>query len=96
MYALEMGAHAFFVRKDLLHPDDHDLPIRAVLKASHPPDDELKREFLDTRKLHAGAGGSGGSAAERRGDDAFLAGILAQLQSATRDLEAERSRRSEL
>ena len=51
VYALEMGAHAFFVRKDLLHPSDYDLPIRNVLKESHHAD--LKqRQFFDTLRFH--------------------------------------------
>lgn len=39
-YALEMGSHAFFVRSDLLHEEDIDMPLRFVKKNSHPPDPE--------------------------------------------------------
>ncbi|CAJ1329458.1 unnamed protein product [Effrenium voratum] len=45
-YALEMGSHAFFVRADLLHEEDRDLPLRYVKKNSHPPDPK-KRDFVD-------------------------------------------------
>eukprot|EP00927_Polykrikos_kofoidii_P062077 TRINITY_DN56900_c0_g1_i1.p1 TRINITY_DN56900_c0_g1~~TRINITY_DN56900_c0_g1_i1.p1 ORF type:complete len:905 (+),score=145.73 TRINITY_DN56900_c0_g1_i1:84-2717(+) len=45
-YALEMGAHAFFIRDDLLADHDRDLPLRAALKASHPPDKQ-RRKFRD-------------------------------------------------
>lgn len=45
-YALEMGSHAFFVRSDLLHEEDHSLPLRNVKKNSHPPDTE-NRQFVD-------------------------------------------------
>lgn len=45
-YALEMGAHAFFIRKDLLAEDDHSLPLRNVQKNSHPPDPH-NRQFVD-------------------------------------------------
>jgi len=45
-YALEMGAHAFFVREDLLVESDRTLPLRSVAKASHPPD-RKRREFVD-------------------------------------------------
>ncbi|CAD7927467.1 unnamed protein product [Amoebophrya sp. A25] len=46
-YNLEMGSHAFFIRRDLLHPDDWSLPIRAVTKLSHKAD-YSGRPFLDT------------------------------------------------
>ncbi|CAD7955259.1 unnamed protein product [Amoebophrya sp. A120] len=46
-YNLEMGSHAFFIRRDLLHESDHNLPIRAVRKLSHKAD-YSKRPFLDT------------------------------------------------
>lgn len=45
-YALEMGSHAFFVRSDLLHEEDIDMPLRFVKKNSHPPDPE-ERDFVD-------------------------------------------------
>lgn len=45
-YALEMGSHAFFIRSDLLHEEDIDLPLRFVKKNSHPPDPE-QRDFVD-------------------------------------------------
>eukprot|EP00439_Symbiodinium_sp_Y106_P041251 s1480_g5.t1 len=41
-----MGSHAFFVRSDLLHEEDHSLPLRNVKKNSHPPDTE-NRQFVD-------------------------------------------------
>ena len=34
VYSLEMGSHAFFVRRDLLHPMDWGLPLKTVKKAS--------------------------------------------------------------
>lgn len=46
-YNLEMGSHAFFIRRDLLHPDDWGLPIRAVRKLSHKAD-YSNRPFVDT------------------------------------------------
>lgn len=45
-YALEMGSHAFFIRDDLLAPQDRDLPIRNVRKSSHLPDAK-GRQFVD-------------------------------------------------
>ena len=50
VHALEMGVHAFFVRRELLHPTDLNLPIRAVLKSSHP-EDHLKRQFVDVSEV---------------------------------------------
>lgn len=49
--SLEMGAHAFFVRQDLLHPDDRNRPLKAPRKQSHMPD-ENKRDFMDTVYQH--------------------------------------------
>eukprot|EP00927_Polykrikos_kofoidii_P055097 TRINITY_DN49406_c0_g1_i1.p1 TRINITY_DN49406_c0_g1~~TRINITY_DN49406_c0_g1_i1.p1 ORF type:complete len:724 (+),score=85.07 TRINITY_DN49406_c0_g1_i1:22-2172(+) len=44
--ALEMGAHAFFIRRDLLAREDWDLPLRSVKKSSHRPD-PFARPFVD-------------------------------------------------
>mmetsp|Transcript_111051 Transcript_111051/g.254598 ORF Transcript_111051/g.254598 Transcript_111051/m.254598 type:complete len:362 (+) Transcript_111051:2523-3608(+) len=49
-YSLEMGAHAFFIRRDLLHPEDYDLPLRLVQKESHLEDRD-RRPFVDV-SLH--------------------------------------------
>jgi len=60
IYNLEMGSHVFFVRRDLLHPDDWNLPIRAVNKLSHKTD-HGKRQFVDTLLGHFGGSGSDGT-----------------------------------
>jgi len=49
--SLEMGAHAFFVRQDLLHTDDHNAPLRAPRKQSHMPDAKT-RAMVDTIYSH--------------------------------------------
>jgi hypothetical protein len=37
VYSMEMGAHSFFVRRDLLpNPSDRGVPLRAPRKQSHP------------------------------------------------------------
>eukprot|EP00913_Durusdinium_trenchii_P011944 g11219.t1 len=41
-----MGSHAFFVRSDLLHEEDVNMPLRFVKKNSHPPDPK-QRDFVD-------------------------------------------------
>jgi hypothetical protein len=48
-----MGSHVFFVRRDLLHPSDWNLPIRAVQKQSHKID-HGRRPFFDTLLGHYG------------------------------------------
>eukprot|EP00397_Hematodinium_sp_SG-2012_P016939 GEMP01017297.1.p1 GENE.GEMP01017297.1~~GEMP01017297.1.p1 ORF type:complete len:627 (+),score=106.17 GEMP01017297.1:65-1945(+) len=49
--SLEMGAHAFFVRQDLLHPDDRNRPLKAPRKQAHAPD-RKNRDFMDTVYQH--------------------------------------------
>jgi hypothetical protein len=46
VYSLEMGSHAFFVRRDLLHVNDWGLPLKTVKKMSHLPDPQ-QRQFRD-------------------------------------------------
>merc|ERR1719171_1966535 len=46
VYSLEMGSHAFFVRRDLLHVNDWGLPLKTVKKMSHLPDSK-QRQFRD-------------------------------------------------
>eukprot|EP00929_Paragymnodinium_shiwhaense_P087265 TRINITY_DN47501_c0_g1_i1.p1 TRINITY_DN47501_c0_g1~~TRINITY_DN47501_c0_g1_i1.p1 ORF type:complete len:718 (-),score=140.08 TRINITY_DN47501_c0_g1_i1:180-2333(-) len=61
-YALEMGAHAFFIRGDLLAAEDQNLPLRGMRKMSHPPD-AAKRQFVDVLYDFMPSNASGGNEA---------------------------------
>mmetsp|Transcript_68746 Transcript_68746/g.201307 ORF Transcript_68746/g.201307 Transcript_68746/m.201307 type:complete len:694 (-) Transcript_68746:195-2276(-) len=93
-YALEMGAHAFFVREDLLAEQDRALPLRNVAKASHPPD-ASHRNFVDVLYDYVPDERSGGADAAASGNISSDRGELAALRQEVRDLASEvRSLRS--
>eukprot|EP00928_Gymnodinium_smaydae_P096580 TRINITY_DN8562_c0_g5_i1.p1 TRINITY_DN8562_c0_g5~~TRINITY_DN8562_c0_g5_i1.p1 ORF type:complete len:731 (+),score=133.96 TRINITY_DN8562_c0_g5_i1:56-2194(+) len=97
-YALEMGAHAFFIRSDLLAEADLDLPLRSVQKSSHLPD-ELGRAFRDVlydyvpvaRSAPAALGAAAGVGAPAVAGEAAApaAGVAATSASSSSSIDSE-------
>lgn len=86
-YALEMGSHAFFIRSDLLHEDDRNLPLRNVKKNSHPSDLQ-QREFIDVLYDFVPHGAPGPSvAADSSGASEDVDSELARLRQKVASLE---------